>query len=208
MQKIKEIIIMNNNKTKTLSIITIGESAVGKSALIRRFNTNEYTQDFYTTLGTDFISKQIEVGSDEVTAQIWDTAGQERFMTIAKSFYQRADGILLVYDMTRIETFEKVANWMENIKDNIASSIPKYLIANKKDLEEDRQITIEEGKKKAKDYNMNYFETSAKTGENVEGIFQDIVTDAYNTKRKRKIAPSIILDEKEHSSSKEQSCCK
>ena len=186
---------MNRNKTKEINIIVIGESFIGKTALIQRFNTNEYIQNFYATLGTDFIEKKMMVGSDKVIARIWDTPGQERFMILKRSFFLRADGILLVYNVAQIETFERTFKWLKSFKENIFSLIPKYLVANRKDLKKDREVTMEEGKKRANDYGMEYYETSVVTGENVKAVFQDIVTDAYNAKRKREINPSFLLND-------------
>ena len=190
-----------------VSIILIGESSVGKSSLIRRYHTNEFTTDFYTTLGTDFITKKIEIDSRTVSAQIWDTAGQERFSTITKNFYKRADAILLVYDMTKEESFLKISKWVDNLKDNVSNKVPRCLAANKKDLEEERQITLEMGMEKAKELNMTYFETSARTGENIDKLFKDVIEKAYNMKTSKVSSAHVVLNN-DNKSMKNRNCCK
>eukprot|EP00826_Nyctotherus_ovalis_P035562 TRINITY_DN3063_c0_g4_i1.p1 TRINITY_DN3063_c0_g4~~TRINITY_DN3063_c0_g4_i1.p1 ORF type:complete len:130 (+),score=41.08 TRINITY_DN3063_c0_g4_i1:272-661(+) len=114
------------NKQSTVVIIILGESRVGKSALIRRFSKDEFTPEFFTTLGTDFVTKEVIDNETIIEAQVWDTAGQERFMTITKSFYKRSDGILLVYDISSAKSFQRLDKWMENIEVDASARIPKY----------------------------------------------------------------------------------
>jgi Ras-related protein Rab-1A len=197
-----------NNKQPTVTIIILGESRVGKSALIRRFSIDEYTPEFYTTLGMDFVTKEVADENNNISAQIWDTAGQERFMTMTKSFYKRSDGILLVYDISSKKSFMRLNNWIENIKCDASARIPKYLVGNKVDLREERDVTTEEGKLFATEHNMNFFETSAKTSINVTEAFESIIKEAYKKKQERIMNPSIVLKASEVHSKSNKRCCK
>ena len=198
---------MDPKHQNTVSIILLGESKVGKTALIRRFDNDTFTTEFYCTLGTDFITKTVTTSSETIQAQIWDTAGQERFMTITKSFYQKADGILLVYDMTERESFDKLHTWFSSIHSNTSERVPKYLVANKVDLAEDRKVTQEEGQDIAKEFGMKYFETSAKTKFNVAKVFEEIIEKTYEMKKTRAKNPSIVLKEDREIVKPASKCC-
>jgi len=138
---------------------------------------------YYTTIGTEFAIKEIDVNGEMVKAKIWDTAGQERFRTITKSFYQQAHGILLVYDVTERESFIKLSEWIQSINEKADANIARYLVANKIDLIDDRKVTPEEGKLFAKQHQLEYYETSAKDGKNVKDVFDACITRVHLTKR-------------------------
>ena len=187
-----------------VDIVLIGESAVGKSALIRRFSDNIFLPGFFTTLGTDFIRKEVDNNNTPLNVQVWDTAGQEKFRTITKNFYKRSDGLLLVYDMSTKDSYKTLNMWVNNINASAGDNIPRYLIANKSDLDENIEVTQKEGVVFAEKHNMKYFETSAKTGDNVHKVFKEIIKDAYETKKKRKKGSSFVLRKREE---KKKSCC-
>ncbi len=109
--------------------------------------------------------------------KIWDTAGQERFMAITKAFYRQAQGVMLVFDVTKKQSFEKLEGWAENIGENVHANVTKYLVANKTDLLEDRAVSSEQGKEFAEAHDMKYFETSAKGNQNVKLIFESMAED-------------------------------
>ena len=190
----------------SLSIMLLGETNVGKTALIHRYTNKEFISDFYITVGTDFITKDITIDNEVIKTQIWDTAGQERFMTISRSFYSRSDGILLIYDLTEWTSYKRLNTWITNINACAGISIPKYLVANKTDLVESRQISREEGEIIAKKNGMKYFETSALTGENVDIAFQSIVKEANEVKKGRIMEPSFIL-RRGNEARKKKKCC-
>eukprot|EP00826_Nyctotherus_ovalis_P048056 TRINITY_DN5623_c0_g1_i1.p1 TRINITY_DN5623_c0_g1~~TRINITY_DN5623_c0_g1_i1.p1 ORF type:complete len:204 (-),score=58.79 TRINITY_DN5623_c0_g1_i1:1334-1945(-) len=194
-------------KETTISVMLLGESAVGKTALIHRFTERKFSSEFFTTIGTDFVRKEITDGDEKIIAQIWDTAGQERFTTITKSFYKQADGILLVYDVHKAETYEKLNNWIQSISSNAGSRIPKYLVANKIDLEDERQVEKAEGEKLAERTGMKYFETSARTGDNVDEVFEDIIREACAIKQVRVSTPSIVIKGEDPEGGKRKTCC-
>jgi len=113
----------------------------------------------------------VEIGGKVVKLQIWDTAGQERFHTITTSFYRQAMGIMLVYDITNVKSFNNVTNWLRNIEEHAAEDVVRILIGNKADLEDKRRISKTMGEEVAHEHGLEFLETSAKTNVNVEAAF-------------------------------------
>ena len=151
-------------------LLIIGESGVGKTCLLLRFTDDSFTANHLTTIGIDFKIKIINIEGKLIKLQIWDTAGQERFRTITKTYYKGAHGIILTYDVTDQNSFKNIRNWIKQIEANAQTTVRKVLVGNKCD-KPDRVVTEEEGKKLADDYSMSFFETSAKTNQNVGEVF-------------------------------------
>ena len=147
-------------------IITLGESNVGKKAFLERFTDNSFDRD-----GLHIRMKVIEVENKIVKLQIIDTDGEERFRTITKTYYKGAHGIILMYDVTDLYTFKNIKNWIKQVIANGEKSMRKVLVGHKCD-EHDRVVTEAEGKKLAEDYNIAFFESSAKTNKNVSEVFE------------------------------------
>lgn len=194
-------------KRANVSIMLLGESSVGKTALIRRYTRNEFGNEFFSTVGTDFAKKDIIDDGKKITAKIWDTAGQERFKTITNSFYKQADGILLIYDVHKVETFKKLTTWINNINSNANNRIPKYLIANKIDLDDEREVKKEVGEAFAEEYDMKHFGTSAKTGENVVKVFEQIIKQAHTVKQRASYSPSFTITSESSKEANKHTCC-
>lgn len=149
------------------------ETGVGKSSLLTQYVEDDFHDVFISTIGIDFRNKSMDVLGRKVKVRIWDTAGQERFKTLTGKFYRGSHGILMLYDMTNRESYTNVDKWMQQIKDNIGDTNPCIvLVANKKDLEDSRDITKAEGQRLARKYNIQYFETSARTDTGVNEAFQ------------------------------------
>ena len=165
--------------SRKLQILTLGDGKVGKTSLLKRYNEDAFTSHHLTTIGIDFITKDIKLNNENVTVKIWDTAGQERFRTITHTFYKQAEGVLLVFDVTERTSYENLHNWVNSIHEHADEKIIKYLVGNKTDLTEDRKVTKDEGQKMANQYKMKYFETSAKSNTNVteaiEGLAKDVL---------------------------------
>lgn len=135
-------------------VVLIGDSGVGKSNILTRYLKNEFTFDTKATVGVEFGSKKFELDGYKIKAQIWDTAGQERYKSITNAYYKGAKGALLVYDITRRDTFESVDRWIPDLKANGDEKVTIILIGNKCDLTGSREVTAEEGAKKAKLYSI------------------------------------------------------
>lgn len=171
---------MESRSDSTFKILTIGESGVGKTCLLLRFTEDTFVSNHLTTLGVDFKLKTISMDNRNINLQIWDTAGQERFRTITKTYYKKSDGILLVYDVTDETSFKNIKNWMKQIELNVPLNVSKILVGNKCD-KEDRKISFEDGEKIAEEYNMKFFETSAKTRYNVDNAFLYLTEEVLRT---------------------------
>ena len=174
---------MADNKTGYFDvkykIMVLGESKVGKTSLIKRYTKDQFGGVYLTTVGMDFQDKIIEIEDKKVRLQVWDTAGQERFRNVTKSYFQSSRGLLVVYDITDKESFEKINFWIENIKNNAPENVKLILVGNKCDLANERKVTIEDGENKARNYNIKFFESSAKDGTNVNELFFYLANEIY-----------------------------
>jgi len=159
-----------------LKILLVGESGVGKSCLLLRFAEGTYSQSFISTIGVDFKMKKVQLNDKLCKLQIWDTAGQERYRTIVASFYRGAHGILLVFDVTDINSFLKVRHWLSEIKKNAPEGTSVVLVGNKCDMTSKRMVDFKEAAKFAAENNLKYIETSAKDGTRVEECFMTLGT--------------------------------
>ena len=155
-----------------LKYIIIGDSSVGKSNILLRYVHNSFNPEFLTTIGVEFGAKNIEINKKIFKIQIWDTAGQENFRSITRAYYKNSVCALIVYDITNRSSFENIISWIEDCKGQSPKSIFIFLFGNKNDLENERQVSYEEGLEFAKNNNIVFFETSAKTGKNISELFQ------------------------------------
>jgi small GTP-binding protein len=162
-------------------IALLGDSSVGKTNLVLRFTENTFTVNIPPTIGYDYKSKTIILNKSKKKAklQIWDTAGQERYMSLCKTVFQRVDGVMLVYDITQLITFENILKWINIIRD-YNDLMPIILIGNKIDKINERLVTFENGEKLAAENNIKFMETSALTGENVDDAFINFGNDIIN----------------------------
>lgn len=163
-----------------IKLLMIGDSGVGKTCLLLRYANDSFSPTFITTIGIDFKIKNIQLDGKRIKLQIWDTAGQERFRTITTSYFRGAQGILLVYDVTDRNSFISIRNWVAQIQMHADVNVNKILIGNKCDVADQRAISYEEGEALAKEYNIHFYETSAKQDLNVEKSFITIATDVKN----------------------------
>ena len=176
----------NNPKKKKAfeaHIITLGDSQVGKTSLIRRYTENQFTGEYLTTIGFDLkIKKMTLPNGEEIRIKVSDTAGQERFKSIATNYLKKANGILLVYDVTKETSYNNIDNWLEQIKSDSDIKRPMILIGNKSDMANERVISKEKGEELAKNCcgGIKFYETSCKTGDNVDKAFDDLVYQIYN----------------------------
>jgi len=167
--------------------IIVGDTAVGKSCLLLQFTDKRFQPVHDLTIGVEFGSRTITVEDQQVKLQIWDTAGQEKFRSITRSYYRDAAGALLVYDITRRETFDHLTTWLEDCRKFSSQDSTIMLIGNKADLEHARTVSFEEGQKFAEENGLFFLETSSKTAQNVEEAFINVAKDIYKKVESGKI---------------------
>ena len=176
-----------NQKPKKFEIhlITLGYGEVGKTSLIVRYTDNKFNPIYIQTVGFDnkFKTIQLEDGN-QIKVVVYDTAGQERYHSIAGNYSKKADGILLVYNITSEKSFESVKIWAKQMIDDYKDSKPMILIGNKSDLEDERVINKEQGEEFAKSClgGIKFYETSCKTGDNINIALDDLVKQVYKKK--------------------------
>lgn len=171
-----------NNETGIITIILVGDSLVGKSSFINRYFKNQFSDEFITTMGIDKQVKVIKIEETEYKLSVWDTAGQERYRSLPKKYYQNADGILILFDVTSEQSFKNVNYWLENINDNSGKNEGKeqniYLIGNKIDLN-GRVISRNNAETFANNLGIKYYETSPKIDLNVNEVFSRIIMECH-----------------------------
>ncbi|KAM7525286.1 hypothetical protein LguiA_015188 [Lonicera macranthoides] len=167
-------------KDYLFKIVLIGDSAVGKSNLLARFARHEFYPNSKSTIGVEFQTQKIEINGKVVKAQVWDTAGQERFKAVTSAYYRGAVGALLVYDISRRQTFDNVDRWLNELHTHSDMNVVTILVGNKSDLKHAREVSMAEGKTLAEAEGLFFMETSALDSSNVTAAFQMIVKEIFN----------------------------
>ncbi|XP_048385496.1 ras-related protein Rab-10-like [Stegostoma tigrinum] len=153
-------------------VIMVGDSNVGKTAILKRLTEDNFHASFIPTIGIDFRVKTIKINeSNTVKLQIWDTAGQERFHALTTHYFRGSSGLMLVYDITNFKTFSNIAYWIKDTDEHAGNDAGRILIGNKCDMLATRQVSWEDGKRLAQEHGMQFFETSAKEDMNIEKAF-------------------------------------
>ena len=162
-------------------IVTIGQNSVGKTSIILRYTENTFNKNtLLTTLGVDYKTKEIKIENRKVSLSIWDTAGQEKFNHLTKQYYNGADGVLLVFDLTNKESYNKMQFWYDEVKNQLQlSEIGLILIGNKSDDIEHREISQNEANEFASKFPASYLEVSAATKDNINQSFKLLVLDIF-----------------------------
>ena len=176
------------NYDQKCQLLIIGDSTVGKTSILSRFTNGIFNSNYLATVGLDSFTKDEIIDDKTVRIKIWDTAGQERYKSLTKGFFRNAEGVMLVYDVTNSETYENLKFWLQSIKNNTSpdmGEIPIILIGNKIDCE-DREVKVEEAENFWKEQGYPYFETSAKTGENIDNTIKYLVKKVINIKEGKK----------------------
>ncbi|KAM8917398.1 ras-related protein Rab-15-like isoform 2-T2 [Spinachia spinachia] len=144
-------------------LLVLGDSGVGKTCMLRGFTEGHFDSSHISTIGVDFKMRTLELDGTRVRVQIWDTAGQERYQTITKQYYRRAQGVIFVYDITSESSFQHLVKWAGDVDEYAPDEVQKILVGNKSDEEPSRKL--------AETYGMEFFETSASTGDNIREAF-------------------------------------
>lgn len=169
--------------------IVIGSSGVGKTAILTRLVDHVFTGESQSTIGVEFIATQINVDNTVFRLQIWDTAGQERFRAIAKAYFRSAIGVMLVFDLTDRKSFDDLNGWLNDVHTHCDPNVVVTLIGNKSDLEDTRKVSESEARAFAELHQLQYLETSALDGSNVQLAFE---TAASNVLKKLDTVKEIM----------------
>ena len=165
----------------TFKIIVLGDPGVGKSSLLGRATKNIFNAEYQTTVGFEFLTFTEKIGEKNVKLQIWDTCGQETYKSLISNFYRNASLAMLIYSIDSRESFNNIIKWLKEIKLQSNPDIKVVLIGNKADLENKRQVTIEEGNKFKEENDILFFqEASAKSGINSKEIFHEAAKILYD----------------------------
>jgi len=190
-------------------ILVIGETRVGKSSVIQMYSENKFNASMIGTVGIDFKNKMLDFGDNFVVKlQIWDTAGQERFENaVPANFFRDAQGVLLMFDLTSKTSLTNITKWVRKLDENAPKEIVRVLIGNKCDCADDREVTKEEGEAISRKYGIEYFETSAKTGENIEEAFLNLAKKIRATRKDKEPKPEPVVHVEETPPPQPESGC-
>jgi len=188
-----------------LKLVFVGNSGVGKTSISENFVDEIFYNRFESTIGVDFKTKILDIDGKKAKIQIWDTAGQEKFRAITKSYYRSADAMIIVFDLSKKESFDEIEGWLEEVKNNSNSDPRLFLVGNKSDLPQ--KVKTEDALKIANEYNMVYTECSAKTSDNINSLFENIAKLTFDhclLKNTLKLRNAVNLN---NDSQKRNKCC-
>uniref|UniRef100_A0A7N0SVS7 Ras-related protein RABA3 n=1 Tax=Kalanchoe fedtschenkoi TaxID=63787 RepID=A0A7N0SVS7_KALFE len=166
-------------------VVVIGDSGVGKTQILSRFAKDDFCLDSKSTIGVEFQTRTITIGGKVIKAQIWDTAGQERYRAVTSAYYRGALGAMVVYDITKRQSFDHVARWVEELKIHADTSTVISLIGNKADLADSRAVPTEDAVEFAEEQGLFFSEASARSGEKVESSFLRLLEEIYKVVSKK-----------------------
>ena len=184
------------NYDKKCQLLIIGDSTVGKTSILTRYTTREFNQNYLATVGFDFFKKDEVFNGETIRIKIWDTAGQERYKALTQGYFRNAEGIMIVFDVSNLDTFENLKYWIESIKTHInieKDHIPTIIIGNKIDIFE-REVSREDGEKFAKKQNFEYIETSAKSGKGIDECIRFLIKKVLKSHKTEESDQDSILN--------------
>ena len=202
-----------NKKEIKYKILVLGDQAVGKTCFLLKYTNDSFNEMNLSTVGVEVYPKEVTLeNGKKVLAQIWDTAGQERFRSICKNYYKGAQGIILMFEVINKESFKNVKSWLDLLKNEVSEKVSIILVGNKIDLENKREVSKEEGEEMAKKYGLSYFETSAKTGDNIQNCCYFLikkVDEVYSKENESKNNNNAKIDGKKLvvRNKRKSSCC-
>ena len=159
-----------------LKLLTIGDQFVGKSSIINRYIDDKFNEDIKPTLAIDYKTKMIQKGENLIKISIYDTAGEEKYRHLIKNYYNGSNGILLVFDITDKNSFDNLNFWLDELEKNCnLNNLYIFLVGNKTDLKKERKVSYDEAKNFADMKKIPYIEISAKTGDNIDKLFNDFI---------------------------------
>ena len=206
----------NNQRLPKIRIFTLGDGGVGKSCFIIKYTEDRFEENHLLTTGIDLRSKVVQLENGKTyKVDFYDTAGQERYRSISVNSIKSAEGIILMYDITKQKTYDDITEWMENVKQIKGTDFPMILIGNKSDLENQRIVSKEEGEELALKFNLKFFEISNKDGNNVKEAALEIINQIVDKKEKENnelikdyevLNNNFQLDKKKAKENKNKSC--
>ena len=204
------------NYDKKCQLLVVGNSAVGKSSILRRFTQDKFNPNYFATVGIDFFTKDVILDDKVIHIKIWDTAGQERYKSLTQGFFRNAQGIIIVYDITNQTSFDDLKYWIQSIENNTNLQnkiIPAIIIGNKIDILE-REVDNISAENFAKEIKYKYFEVSAKSGQGVDEAIKYLIKKVIEVidkeNKDENINKSIKInseDEKNKDKLKKDKCC-
>ncbi|XP_069687085.1 ras-related protein Rab6 isoform X2 [Periplaneta americana] len=199
------------NPLRKFKLVFLGEQSVGKTSLITRFMYDSFDNTYQATIGIDFLSKTMYLEDRTVRLQLWDTAGQERFRSLIPSYIRDSTVAVVVYDITNANSFHQTSKWIDDVRTERGSDVIIMLVGNKTDLSDKRQVSTEEGERKAKELNVMFIETSAKAGYNVKQLFRRVAAalpgmDSTENKPPEDMQEVVLKDTPNEVKSQEGGC--
>merc|ERR1711976_867970 len=173
-------------------VVFLGKQSVGKTSLITRFMYDSFDNTYQATIGIDFLSKTMYLEDRTIRLQLWDTAGQERFRSLIPSYIRDSSVAVVVYDITNANSFQQTSKWIDDVRTERGSDVIIMLVGNKADLSDKRQVSTEDGERKAKELNVMFIETSAKAGYNVKQLFRRVAAALPGMEQKEQTKEDMI----------------
>jgi small GTP-binding protein len=195
------------NYDEKCQLLIIGDATVGKTSLLFSYAENKFSPTYLATVGIDFFTKDETINNKIIRVKIWDTAGQERYKSLTNAFFRNVQGIILVYDVTNIESFENLKYWIQSIKQNLGSdgdTIKKIIIGNKLDL--DREIKQDVAEEFAKEYKIPYFEGSAKNNQGISESIKYLVNEVLKAQFAQNSKESLRVSKQSKESNSDSGC--
>jgi Ras-related protein Rab-5C len=187
---------------REMKLVLVGNSNVGKTCIARMATTGNFTEDANATIGASYVSKVIRVDNIDVRLQIWDTAGQERYRGMTPMYFRGAQAAVIVYSITEELSLKGIDYWIHTLRENSDPSVRVFLVGNKADLESQRAVSAEMGRRRAEDISALFYEVSAKSGEGVDDLFLAIAKSEVEAGKEKKAA-GLQLEAK----SQKKGCC-
>ena len=210
----EELIKNANGETRDFKVILLGNQAVGKTSIFNKFTTGEYSNNYHATLTVEFRSKLLKLSKNlYAKCTIWDTVGTEKYRSITKQYFHGANGIILIFDLTEIKTFNDLESWIKDVKEECDENTVIYIVGNKSDLKDKRNVSENQIKDFYSKYGYKYFETSAKEGTNVLFVFEQLSIDMnyfYEKQKEEYITSQVLARPSTHNdevNKSQNSCC-
>ncbi|KAH0789017.1 Ras family protein [Histomonas meleagridis] len=195
-----------NSLQSNRKVVVIGDSGVGKTTVIKKLMSGQFIE-LLPTVGVEYNLYEARINQGIIKLNVWDTAGQEKYQAVVKGFFRNAFGAILMYSIDNKISFTRTSKWLDDFRQLALPDAPVILVGNKNDLDESRAVTVEEGAAYACKLGMDFFETSAKTGENIEEVFRKLAQLIENQIETYEASLETDQNEVELQPKDKKSCC-